>query len=109
MDIAPTIAQIAEVAPPAPVDGSSLAPLIDGEVGSLERPILLRHQHYPRVAPSFWGLRTERWTYVVYESGERELYDNESDPHQLHNVAGNPAQAATIDELQTQLEAMRSG
>ena len=62
-------------------------PLIDGEVESLERPILLHHVHYPRVAPSFWGLRTERWTYVVYESGERELYDNVADPHQLHNLA----------------------
>ena len=49
------------------------------------------------MAPSFWGLRTERWTYVVYESGERELYDNDADPHQLRNLAGDPRQAETID------------
>ena len=84
-------------------------PLIDGEVQSLERPILLHHVHYPGVAPTFWGLRTERLTYVVYESGERELYDNAADPHQLHNLAGEPAFGETVEALQAQLDAMRSG
>ncbi len=109
MDIAPTIAEIAGVSPSAPVDGQSLIPLIDGDVQSLERPILLRHVKYPRVAPSFWGLRTERWTYVEYASGERELYDDVADPHQLHNLAGDPQHSGTISALQAELEAMRAG
>ena len=84
-------------------------PLIDREVSSLERPILLRHVQYPKTAPTFWGLRTERWTYVEYESGERELYDNDADPHQLRNLAGDPAQGATIDGLKAQMNQLRSG
>ena len=84
-------------------------PLLRGERARLQRPILLRHVKYPRVAPSFWGLRTERWTYVDYGSGERELYDNDADPHQLRNLAGEPAQrdgratscGETLDELRS--------
>jgi N-acetylglucosamine-6-sulfatase len=109
MDIAPTIAEIAGATPTAPVDGTSLVPLIDGDVDTLDRPILLRHVHYPGVAPTFWGLRTERWTYVIYESGERELYDNVADPQQLRNLAADPVQAATIDELEARLDQLRSG
>jgi arylsulfatase A-like enzyme len=109
MDVAPTIAEIAGATPTVPVDGTSLVPLIHGEVGSLGRPILLRHVQYPKTAPSFWGLRTERWTYVEYETGERELYDNESDPHQLRNLAGDPRLAETIGRLRAQMEELRSG
>ena len=54
-------------------------------------------------------MRTERWTYVIYESGERELYDNDADPHQLRNLARDSRQAETIDQLQAQLDQMRSG
>jgi hypothetical protein len=45
----------------------------------------------------------------VYDSGERELYDDVADPHQLRNLAADPALAQTMDELQAELEVMRSG
>lgn len=108
IDVAPTVAEIAGAQLPAGIDGESLAPLLRGEVSSLQRPILLRHVKYPRVAPSFWGLRTERFTYVEYGGGERELYDNETDPHQLRNLAGRPAQREVERDLRETLAAMRS-
>jgi N-acetylglucosamine-6-sulfatase len=109
MDIAPTIAEITGVTPAQPADGQSLVPLLEGETSSLGRPILLRHEKYPRTAPSFWGVRTERWTYVTYTSGERELYDNDADPHQLRNLAGRPGLESTEAELQAEVERLRSG
>jgi N-acetylglucosamine-6-sulfatase len=109
MDVAPTIAELAGVTPPRRVDGQSLVPLLDGTESSLDRPILLRHVQYPHVAPSFWGLRTERWTYVTYErSGERELYDDRADPHQLRNLAGDDRYRDVVAELQSTLERLRS-
>jgi arylsulfatase A-like enzyme len=56
----------------------------------------------------YTGVRTDRYTYVVYtETGEKELYDRESDPYQLDNLAGLPAyeavQARLADRL-TELE-----
>ena len=109
MDIAPTIAQMAGVTPASGVDGESLVPLLTGERASLDRPVLLRHVQYPRVPPSFWGVRTERFTYVIWESGERELYDNRRDRAQLRNLAGKPAYADTERELERQIRELRRG
>lgn len=38
--------------------------------------------------PDFDGLRTDRYLYVEYETGERELYDTRADPGQVVNIAG---------------------
>jgi arylsulfatase A-like enzyme len=109
MDIAPTIAQIAGASPDSSMDGESLVPLLTGERASLDRPVLLRHVQYPRVPPSFWGVRTERFTYVIWESGERELYDNTRDRAQLRNLAGRPARADTEREMRQTITELRRG
>ena len=45
-------------------------------------------------------MRTDRYTYVVWtETGERELYDRQADPHELHNLAGDPAYADIENRL----------
>jgi N-acetylglucosamine-6-sulfatase len=36
--------------------------------------------------PNFRGLRTARYTYVEYDTGERELYDLSKDPAELRNL-----------------------
>ncbi len=109
MDIAPTIAELAGAKPTMPLDGTSLVPLLTGERASLDRPILLRHVHYPNVAPTFWGLRTERWTYVEYPDGGRELYDDKADPHQLRNLAGRRGFSRIERTLHRELRRMRAG
>ena len=37
--------------------------------------------------PEFRGFRSDRYTYVEYETGDVELYDNDTDPYQLNNIA----------------------
>ena len=53
--------------------------------------------------PDYLGVRDVAggYTWVEYETGERELYDLGADPHQLQNVADDPARA----ELRARLEA----
>ena len=89
VDLALTFAEWAGAAAPAGLDGRSFAPLLrPGAPG----PGAWR-QAYPlnqlsRVGiPSWQGLRTRQYTYVEYATGERELYDNTSDPYQLRNIA----------------------
>jgi hypothetical protein len=49
-----------------------------------------------------------RTAYAVMEKPPRyELYDLQADPHEFHNLAADPALAATLTELQTQLTAWR--
>lgn len=43
--------------------------------------------------PEFHGLRTRRFTYVEYVTGEVELYDDLADPDQLHNLAATASPA----------------
>lgn len=38
-------------------------------------------------APVYVAIRTDRHTYVEHATGERELYDNDTDPYQLDNLA----------------------
>ena len=46
-------------------------------------------------------VRTADWTFVRRSHDGDELYDRSTDPHETTNVAGNPANAAVVDELRT--------
>ena len=108
VDIAPTIAELAGVTLPKRPDGESLEPLLTG--GALpDRPVLLRHKHYPKTPPSFWGIRTERWKYGVQASGERELYDLRRDPLELRNLADARRFKSVVRELHKRMLALRRG
>lgn len=109
VDLAPTIAEIAGVTPTTAPDGTSLVPLLRGDATTIDRPVLLRHVHYPHTAPTFWGLRTQRWTYVAYDNGEQELYDLDADPHELRNLAGLARYRSVESELSREMGELRGG
>jgi len=56
--------------------------------------------------PAYNALRTPTHTYVAYSTGERELYDLRSDPHELDNIAGS-ADKALLGRLDSWLAAYR--
>ena len=62
-------------------------------------------QHDP--SPEYHAVRTERYLYVEYVTGDRELYDLRRDPNELHNfVRSAPSDLLerlhrTVAELQT--------
>jgi arylsulfatase A-like enzyme len=103
IDLAPTFAEIAGIAPPGFVDGRSLLPLFDQPDQPWRLSFLIERRQLEEqfidvaerrgITPEqlarhayLDGLRTARWTYVEYGSGERELYDLANDPHQLDNA-----------------------
>jgi arylsulfatase A-like enzyme len=45
---------------------------------------------YPAYTGMPWGLRTQRYKYIEYEDGSRQLFDLATDPYELHNLGSNP-------------------
>ena len=56
---------------------------------------------------SGYSLRTPRWRYTEWNEGKagRELYDHDTDPRELTNLAEIPAHAATVATLSAQVQA----
>lgn len=52
--------------------------------------------------PPYCGWRTADWLYAHYASGEEELYSVPNDPHELRNLASDPAQSAVLASLRAQ-------
>ena len=55
--------------------------------------------------PGNYSVRSERWRYIRYATGEEELYDHETDPNEWHNLAANATFAETKRRLAWHLPA----
>lgn len=64
--------------------------------GGPTKQIMLNRRHDPAFSPFFLRATAKR--------PAEELYDLARDPHQLHNVAGQSAYAATREKLRTELD-----
>jgi arylsulfatase A-like enzyme len=90
-----------------PAKGSTLEPPDPDQAGKDGRPREIRDSmllNRGAEIPDYDGVRTSRYTYVRYTSGDRELYDLVRDPDEVHNLAGTRptlerALAARIDDL----------
>jgi len=114
VDVAPTVADLARVAPEPRPDGRSLLPLLAGtDAGPWRDGVLIEWVGDP-VVPPWWGVRTEGLVYVELGTGERELYDlagvaGPADPFELDNRAGDPGYAAIGAGLSGLLARLRAG
>jgi arylsulfatase A-like enzyme len=86
IDLAPTIAAAAGVPFPG-VDGTSLIPLLEGQPNGWRHALLIEHMRGTNPIPTYCAVRTSRYLYAVYETGERELYDLAEDPYELRNLS----------------------
>jgi len=102
VDIYPTLADLAGLPLPAALEGASLRPLLDDPDTDWDKPALT-------VQSRGWSrgrrIRTERWAYSQWDddSAGAMLFDHDADPHELRNLAGDPAFAEIIADLQQRL------
>jgi arylsulfatase A-like enzyme len=108
IDLAPTIADAANVTPLRIVDGRSLLPLLQKGIRPPPRSILIEAPPSDVPRQVFAAVRTPRYMYASYGSGDQELYDLAADPYQLASLHRDPAQAALVAELSLQLEQLRT-
>ncbi|MCB0875805.1 MAG: sulfatase [Solirubrobacterales bacterium] len=108
VDFAPTLLDFANAAAGRTMDGVSLIPtmkdpakLPDRALG-IEAPAPLFAGAIPVNGwdRPYEGVRTDRYTFVEYtETGDRQLFDRQSDPHELDNLAGDPTYADVEQRL----------
>lgn len=118
VDLAPTIAQLAGALPGRSLDGRSLLPFARNPRRCSRRALLHETggRHFVRQRDqdasgvpavrevfTYRGVRTQRWLYVEYRNGERELYDLARDPYELRSVHADPRRQRVLHTLRATL------
>lgn len=117
IDLFPTLAELCGVKSPSNLQGQSLVsmlkdPTLPGRGWALTQ--VARGPTGPQAGKnpnakdrSFFGfsLRTSKWRYTEWDGGKqgRELYDHDTDPKELVNLASMPEHNKTVEELSIQL------
>jgi uncharacterized sulfatase len=100
VDLYPTLADFAGLTPPKNLAGVSLRPLLDEPKRPWNRPAFTQVQ---RANFPGYSVRTERWRYIEWDDGNRgsQLYDQEADPQELHNLVRDPKYAEVVAEMKS--------
>lgn len=122
IDLAPSIAELANVRLPDFVDGRSFVSLLQNENDSWRNSLLIefgyirdevnstqQSQTLPQNEADnikFRAIRFEHHIYIEYENGEKEFYDLLQDPYQLENKISN-LNHDTLNWLQEQLQILQ--
>ncbi len=104
IDLAPTIVDVAEARAGRRMDGRSLVPLLRDPGLSWGRDILI--ENGPG-AGNFAAVRSPRYLYAEYASGDRELYDLAADPYELTSRHGDRALARLRGDLARRVALLR--
>ena len=101
VDLAPTILDIAGARAARRLDGRTLLPFARDARRRSGRDILLETTTYS-------AIRTPRHVFVQHSTGEQELYDLVTDPHQLTSLHADQRFAALKTELTRRLGLLRT-
>jgi choline-sulfatase len=99
LDVTPTLAELAGISLDDIMpwtDGESLVPVAGGTRRS--SPVPMEYAAEASIAPLV-AIRDRQWKYVHCEVDPPQLYDLSNDPHELSNLAADPAHAETAARL----------
>jgi len=97
LDIYPTLLDLAGGQANPKHEGHSLKPLLENPSAA-----------WPHTARSSFGpenvaIISEQYRYIHYSDGSEELYDRLADPHEWHNLAGNPDMQRVLEQRRKDL------
>jgi choline-sulfatase len=99
LDVTPTLAELVGISLDDIMpwtDGESLVPVVGGTRRS--SPVPMEYAAEASIAPLV-AIRDGQWKYVHCEVDPPQLYDLSNDPHELSNLAADPAHAETAARL----------
>lgn len=94
-DLLPTLLGLSGIPIPESIEGSDFSgdlissENIENEAALIMLPVPFHEWKFQNGGREYRGIRTKRYTYVKDLNGPWLLYDNESDPYQMNNLAGN--------------------
>jgi iduronate 2-sulfatase len=102
VDLYPTLADLTGLKPKAPVDGVSLAQMLQDPATTVKDAAFTQVRNG-------YSVRTDRWRYIEWDGGEQgaQLYDMDKDPGETVNLAKDARHTATVNELRARLAAYR--
>jgi arylsulfatase A-like enzyme len=99
MDLFPTFAELAGAKIPDGVEGKSIVPILTGKQTKVRDALYTAYRDCMR------SIRNDRWKLIRYPLVDRtQLFDLGSDPHELHDLAGQPEHADMAAGLTTLLK-----
>ena len=101
VDLVPTILDWCGVQKPPFMQGRSFRGLLDGGEYAARDSAFMEIRH--PLQSSWKAVRTLEYLYSTSNAGREELYILADDPHQLTNVAGDPARASDLAEARNAL------
>jgi len=103
-------------------DGRSFLPVIERKKRTVRTSVLIEHcrgvsrgipdcsgygTNGARImTPGFQGVITDRYKYVEFDDGSRQLIDLRKDPHELHDLSRNPRSAGLRRGMAAKLHAL---
>ena len=104
LDIFATLREVSGAGQVTPCHGRSLVPILKGETPGTWRADAFCEFHGSHMGLySMRLLRTERWAYVYQPNDIDELYDMETDPAQMKNLAQSPEHADVLARLKRRM------
>lgn len=102
LDIYPAICDLVGASKPAGIDGVSFRPVIEGKAKAARRELFFAYRHLQR------AYRDERWKLIRYpQVNVTQLFDLQTDPDEMRDLAGDPAQAKRVEQLLRRLEELQ--
>jgi len=100
LDLYPTLVALCGLPVPAGLDGRNLTPLLEHPAAPWAHPAYTVWNERGRGVTGV-VVRTEQWRYAEFfgPGAGAFLTDPVADPHELHNLAGDPRHAAVVAEL----------
>jgi arylsulfatase A-like enzyme len=104
LDLYPTLAELCGLPRPADIHGRSLAPLLRNPRARWDNNAAYTVTMFQNKLGR--AVRTERFRYAEWDEGRAGamLFDETKDPHELKNLAEDPAYAKTVQEMKRLLK-----